>query len=538
MSITSVQRQSKIDIKKYKDIDEHLKKKIANHDWMSTCLEGNSSSFPYRLSENGKADIAQNSFFPTTPHAKMPSEEKDQKNPSYLVNIPMAYSSLKKNPALLTYLLNLFQKESFGGTDRESDDFSRYRLAVVIGINKHKSLDNASNNDFSDNISSLVPIQGISYRVLGFFWDPVWKKHTPDLFLYDARKGYKILKALSLKSAEKVLDFLEGSSSYLQTQVPFQKIRERIKNSDASRTFAEHFTAHAREAPTYFGVMDADCQSLRTNHVGLFSSIDQVALQHNNPSAISCGYSVPSNEWPLILLGVKLDMYVRAAMTSIIPYSAYLPEPGSFFCIRRVSGDHFLARTSFLSTGTALENRRFVQNGRLHKIFDDRVVFLKHGGVVTSTPARMRTQKNENIQFLTKKILKQKASLKALRDIAQSHATPKQWADNVYVALDFSCSQVTDVTTPMMDIFKIYDPISRMYALYDRFTCKSFDDIMKTYFDPLTDLQKKILQEEKNKLFALKMPEDMVKLIIEAAKVSGKAIYQALSEELTVLRDK
>src|SRR5205085_556905 len=115
--------------------------------------------------------------------------------------------------------------------------------------------------------------------------------------------------------------------------------------------------------------------------------------------------------------------------------------------------------------------------------------------VTTSTPARMKTLKNERVQTLTPQVIKQKQYLKALRGLPQTHATPKQWADNLYVGLGFQCPLVTNATTPMMHIFSVFDPISRMFNEPGRFSPQIFDQIKDEYDQPLNDAQDSMLDE-------------------------------------------
>ena len=81
-----------------------------------------------------------------------------------------------------------------------------------------------------------------------------------------------------------------------------------------------------------------------------------------------------------------------------------------------------------------------------------------------------------------------------------------------------------------MNIFSVFDPISRMFASEGRFSADTFDSAMQNYTNPLTQTQKDILASAKAHLMQLKMKEEMVDLVIETAKKSGAAIYLELTK--------
>ena len=272
--------------------------------------------------------------------------------------------------------------------------------------------------------------------------------------------------------------------------------------------------------------MDSDCLQLN----GLLQRVDEAITTNHYPSAITCGYQVDSKELPLIRYGVELDMRVRAAMNGIIPYSAYFPEPASFFCVRHPPGSSILSRISFAGgTSETLENRRLIQNGRLAKLFDNRAIFIAEGGIVTQTPERMKTAKNKEWTTVSKADMKLESSLKALRGISQTHAHPKDWADNLYSSLGIKAKKrMTDATGPMMHIFKVYDPISRMFDSEYRFNDWVFNEEIKNYSAPLTAKQKEKIAASVAALLKANIPQEKIDLIIKAAIESGKAIHQFL----------
>jgi hypothetical protein len=516
-------------------LESHLQEKLSNHSWILNCCEGNFSSFPYRPNEDTLGLIAARPFRPQNEMTFLPTIKQDAK-PLYIINIPIAHLPGQNSYQDLQKLVLLFKKESFGENEDQSLQAVNQQFSFVLGINQIQSLDPAKNRTFVKYMQRFPKIDDIACRVFGFFWKPSWKKtEQAKANTYPCKKAFLLLKHLFPKQAEKIRRIYESNESLnpaIRAQIPFQRIREKIKNSVDTSSLVEHFHKHTALSPIYFGVMDADCISLRTKE-GLFSRFEKI-ISCSMPSVVSLGYSIADDENPLIQLGVRIDMKVREAIITVFPYGAYFPEPGSLFCIRKPrQTTHLLKSLTFIGPGN-LENRRLIQNGLSKKIFGQITCFIADGGVITGTPSRMKTQKNEQVKKLSPEIIKQKRYLQSLRHISQSHATPKQWADELYIGLyikgfKFKYHQVTDVTTPMMHIFNVFDPISRMFAYIGRYSKKVFNEIIDDYNNPLSEANKNLLATARAKLYELNMPKELIDRIEEAARRSGRAIFNELN---------
>ncbi len=496
-------------------LEAHLQQRLANHPWVASCLAGQVNAFPFRLQENGKATIGQLS----TPQLQTAQQVKPllSTRTFFVINIPMgvrpaAMQSSTKYSAMLARI----RDQAFDAA--QSKRIVKQRVVVVVGVNQVCSIDRALNRSFRKWIADLPAVNGIEQHCVGFTWSPKWEKQSDDKLIHSLSNTFLLLKVLNASLAESVrVNFEMGPT--LRTQIPFQLIREAIKNAAPTRSAVERLQ---ERGAVYLTVMDADFLNLN----GVFGQMLPL-IASKGPSVISPGYRVAASELPLIRLGVKLDMAVRRAVSLIFPYGAYFPEPCTAF---RVRADQ-LRLLSFRGAGRVLENRRLIENGRRHQILGDNVAFMYGGEVVTATPERMYTDKNRRILTLSKQQIKQKQCLEALRFISQTHATPKQWADNLYAGLDFSCSCVSDATQHMMHIFGVFDPISRMYAAGGRYSAKVFDKVMADYEKPLAD--RNTLDTAKTQLRILGMSRGMVDKIELAAKMSGLAIYQTLKEAVS-----
>lgn len=516
-----------------KKLNKYLKIKLANKTWLLPCLKGEIKKFPYRIYDKGTGQVLSDQiYYPKYKNTTNPKNSQ-KVSPRFIVNIPDGRSP-SQNPLDQKYekMLKRLKTQSFSTTSSASSRMFKSRVAVVIGTNQVESLDMAFNRAFVKMIKKTFCFSSIACRRFGFLWIAEYCCNTFNKLFYSPKKSFLLLKVLSKAKAKKVRELVELHEEKLHpniiSQIPFQKIREIILRSKLTHDFANKFQKTSLASPIYLTVMDSDFLSLRmSDKKGLFTKASDVTSVRKPLSVIGAGYSTHKGELPIIRLAVRIDMAVRFAMTRVIPYSAYLPEPFLCVLLRKPNQNHHLKKLSFLGRGTALESRRLIKNGKTLKIFDNRMFFILKG-IVTTSPERWKTKKNRSCKKLTIAKIKQKKFLKAIRGLSQSHVHPKKWADQVYSAIDFSCSLVTDATTPMMYIYHVFDPIKRMFARKGHFTVRAFNEVMANYNNPLSDTQVKLLKTYKTRLKKLGMSEKLIDQIIIAAKVSGKAIYKEL----------
>ncbi len=527
-----------LDAKAKERLTEHLENRV----WIGECWAGKAEKFAYRPDPEGRAQLDRRiQFVPATDLLRQPAGDPEGNKPHYLINIPFGLFPGKKPDLPLKRLLKLLCDEAFEASAQTSQEIVAKRVAVVLGINQIVSIE-PSRNILPETIGDVEEVDGIAYRLFGFYWKPVWVRRE-DLYgnIYPLRKAYSLLKVLSSSHqnevARSVLHALEGKSSLhpdIASQVPFRSIREVIKRSAETERFLKLFERSAPKSSIYYVVMDSDARIFRQQgSVGLLSRMDKTIADHNTPSALTHGYSAGPDELPLIRLAIEMDMAVRAAMNNVIPFSAYFPEPFSGFCVRRQGGASFLPRISFLGLGKdkaeSLENRRLFQSGLfIARVFKRDAVFVADGGVTTTIPERMHTEKNEKVKELTPKAVKLKSSLESLRGLSQTHATPLKWAENIYAALDFHPESAGEARGYLSHLFQVYDPISRMWATPERFGRKVFDSVMQSYSKPLTHALKNQRDTALVRLYQLEMTKEMFDLVERAAQASGAAIHAVL----------
>jgi hypothetical protein len=516
----------------------HYQERDANLTWLNSCLEGQAGiAFPYM-----RGDVVQISNVIT---ASVPSHLpslNDSTLPVYVINIPVGISPTMDISERIHHLLQLFEEQSFGTNVVTSKSEAEKRTAIVFGVNQVMSINVHCNLVFQAAIDYLTTFSSLPYRVVAFQWAPTWviKTSVPNLYSLDI--AFRLFRLHDPLKAEAFRLAFEGGNQ-LREIIPYKRIRETLKNCDATALFVNTFAKKSPFSPLYYGVMDADPVAFKnTNQEGLFSRYDTLIQRHQViPSAVTLGYTFYDPQYPLIRLASEIDMIVRQAMSAAICFGAYFPEPGTFFKVKDPGALSRLHEISFLGgNGATLENRRLIQNGVAAGIFTNGV-FSYDGGIYTSTPSRAYTLKLKRLTYEpTSSEIKQKQTLETLfGGLVQSHASAREWGESIYTALGFNvpslnfhASNALTASSQIGMMFKVFNPYSRMIsggALEGRFSKKIFDNVMKTYHLPLSQALIQLLEETKHTLRGLGMPPNLISMVENAARLSGQAIHRYLS---------
>ncbi len=447
-------------------LESHLVQKNYNYGaWLETIED--SASFPYAPNQRpGK--LLEREITPLNPpNGLMDLQNEAIDRPAYVATIP--FVPPKQEARLGQKVVDLLEKlrdEAFGANPIASRQVRR--LSVVLFANRLGSLDSANNLQMAHYIQNLPIVEGIAYRVFGTFWMQEWeKKNRFSALTYPKETAFCLLKMLKPEAAIKVIEAYESGQA-ISSKIPYQHIRERLKNHAFTAGFADPLRGLR---PVYLSVMDDDIVSLRQG-VGLFSHYDAIAA--TRPQVMSTGYWANPNTYPIVRLGMKLDMKVRAALSTVIPMAPYYPEPNLHLLL-----EHPLSSYSFLGKGTHLESRRLLENGIARGILQPaRMVFRAERSLVTTDPERMHPQTVTGVAAVNAANLGQKKILKALRGLSQVHFFPKMWGDQVYLALPVTAGRMTDITKPLMTLFTCFDPINLAYSY-------SHNSYTKTHFTAL-----------------------------------------------------
>lgn len=157
-------------------------------------------------------------------------------------------------------------------------------------------------------------------------------KHTPELaevlkkFTYnykDTDIKYKIITYTWGKDGEIAKNVPEGT-------VPYQDIREHLKNHPATIELVKQFREEDPKCLIYFSFVDSD--TVKFNYI--YSAYSEIVRQELKkgpipPTLMSTGYEFTRDSKHY--LASWLDRMVRAAMAEVHPLLVYYPEPN--FCV-------------------------------------------------------------------------------------------------------------------------------------------------------------------------------------------------------------
>lgn len=409
--------------------------------------------FPYEPKENGTATMHEECFSFSN-NIQIQNDVK----PAYIVMMPFLAKDLNDKYTKLLENIKLIMEQSFEEkTDQSSKESSR-RIAVVIGYNRSVSLDEKINTKFKDYLKKIPKFSEISVNIFGFQWEPDWGGKKTINFgkfkLTEKEKAYKLIKIVNPNAAKKLLTEIEQSVNF-KKQIPYQRIRELIKNHYFSERIVNQIRENNHLRPIYLSLLDDDIKKLRTEKIGLFSQYEILIenFQNNNnnqlPHVLTTGYCADDSQSDSVKIVIKYDMIKRKIMASILPLGPYYPEPNVIFLLQFNAS---LKDYSFIGKGSRLESRRFIQNGLRKALIDPKKIIFSNIGSVSIDVSRLLSKK-----ILNCKIEPTKQMLSALHGISQTHAFPKEWADNLYVALPKVGGPTTETTPLLMKIYTTFD---------------------------------------------------------------------------------
>jgi ankyrin repeat protein len=369
-------------------------------------------------------------------------------------------------------LTNIFATEAFGSTKEESLSESKGRLTLVVGLNRRESLDKKRNRHLRKLLDTEFKTE-IPVSRIGFFWrqrfeekrssNGEWKETKFER----VRRWYKKLKKIDKQKAEKFRKSQEHDN--IRQQIPFRRIRERIKDSDATKQAVRVMRARSHPAEIYLNIADSDTKSLRDGAKGTFTHYDEMVIRHKKrygqaPIVLSTGYRIREPTKLMLELAVDLDQVVREATAEHIGNGIYHPEPSVGLLILQ---NKDTITESFLDPKRPNkhdnESKQIISNiTRARDIktldaIDKSFAFQAQGAVVTGTPTRfiqtrvsrstkqssdsLKKEKENTKQFCgfpnkeNKIILWTQKDFVQIRGTPQSHINNLKWAHNISDAL-------------------------------------------------------------------------------------------------------
>ncbi|MFN4174651.1 MAG: hypothetical protein ACK4HV_06070, partial [Parachlamydiaceae bacterium] len=438
----------------FNQLKEKLYTRFNHHEYLlSVCgktIQGKDCSkkvFPYWVDTAHEA-VAQPILF-SGGSCNKPDVLDDR--PHYVVMIPMV---LPKSWVWLNSLIIRFFKEACETVDQKK------RTTLVIGVNVRRGLDSSMLNRLH-NLYKDWKRPSFSCVVMGFTWDPQYTLNVSD-WTYDVYKTYRIMHLIDYKTAIPIKVHFE----HIKVNIPYVNIREAIYRANATKAVFEKFLEGKN---VFYGIADPDAKSF--NHVIKGADIELEKFKEEKgdyPDIFSPGYEASSDESPVIQLGFKIDRKIRSETNRFFGMGSYFSETFFLFRIKKTLSDH-----TFVSQETkknqALESRRLFQNGVRKGVIDPDKTH--HGGdfpIQTAVMERSKTAFTEKRLEMNKENLYSTEALKCLCGLTYSNLHPREWANNLYVALPEKASNTQSIILPMQMIYKAVHPIYVAYELLGR----------------------------------------------------------------------
>ena len=348
-------------------------------------------------------------------------EKRVQKNISIRENWESS-----KNQHELSKFLTILKESAY------PDNSKSKNLKPVILLNRMESVDEKYNKDFETD----PKISGINCSLCVATWAPQWKKGDDDASISDVRDYYE-----KLSETDKYL-FLQYENQMASEIVPYASLREALLKSNKTKKALDIFKKENDSAPVYVAFVDKD--TLSFNHV--FDKYTKEIVKNPELFCLTGGYKLgfsekdsklPASQKKGIELANELDMGIRSAMESVIPFSTYFTDLNTVIKLPLNS------KTGFKLSINAEEQKSEIQ-GLLNSIikyefkgsmqnFAKKSKFVNDCQIVTTTPARFfKNKKGNDVEFSALADFKVQ-DLQKICNICQSHRNiARIWSNHLY----------------------------------------------------------------------------------------------------------
>jgi hypothetical protein len=399
----------------------------------------NKSEFLFKIKEKDAGDIVLHNRRNAGVHTSLPVNS-DQ--PTYMVT--MLHLVRKEN---LDKQLELLKEEGFGVSKEESLRESATRLHAFVGLNYCHGFDCAENRANKMRINGLLserPKPNVSYE--SFHWTPQWVYNIPKA------KGknpwpYPDLKSLKLKwlfpiskqttkvpqsIAKRLFRLLQDAYPHYTPAlyqkimedkvVPYQGLREAIKNSPSVQLFFNAFRFYRWYRPCYLATTDDDAVKLRNDGKGVFTHYDDLIKTYPNLELASTGYFMVDPKNHHVEVASRVNLVARQGCF-LMPNAAYPPEPNMI--VKIPFGPLIDRKISFLRDKAGnLESLGMLQNlGLMAGDVRGRVVFGNAGAIQTGVSPNVKIPK-KLLKGVTPQSYLQSDVVDSLRQFSQSAISP------------------------------------------------------------------------------------------------------------------
>jgi len=460
-----------------------------NHEvWVADCLR-DSNSFPYKF---GRERTKHTTGFVdprdtiTENRGSWCLEPSRPAESTFVVSMPMWLDGSDGNNQKWIALLTMLRDQGFGSDTATSRELAKRQLVVLIGANRHDSVDERINKRFRRTVAQLPLIDGVSYQVIGTTWkmrrEATARAHFAGL--YSPKKAFALLKILG---ADRPLlaQIVARDNKDAAALVPYQSLRQWIKRDAITANALGQLRREGRLI--LWGTMDADLKGLRGT-VGLFSCYQQMIREYQQqhdgetPTLMSTGYWAPLDESVIYQTAVEVDMEVRARMALAMGLAPYFPEPNFF--IRLPSPHHFAQMSYFEDAMEVTESRKLIASAvACGAVTPESALFRAVPALRTTLPSRFRTKKANRIAITSSRALFQKATLKSIVGLRQSNFGRRNWGHQVALAIPNRRGDYYTYAKHCMALLNAFDveSLSSQIASFGRHSSAKFAKILAAH---------------------------------------------------------
>ena len=222
-----------------------------------------------------------------------------------------------------------------GWSGAGADNVAAARTAVVVGINRARSVDAAKDAEARSAINGAVSGVARDGKLLmaafGMIWTPAWKntKTNKSATFAEVRRAAAASPAATQKAIEQESGLRDKGA------LPYGALREEVLNSSYTRKATEILSKVNDQV--YMLTQDADGGAKAASGSGIFKAYDDVlAAAKNNPHLVIGGYTFEGFNWAadapkrtvqLTTLANQLDRAIREVVGKKHPQALYPTEP-------------------------------------------------------------------------------------------------------------------------------------------------------------------------------------------------------------------
>ena len=333
----------------------------------------------------------------------------------------------------------LKQLESTAGTQN---------LAIVIGLNRARSLSNKQNQLLVDELKAHLPYFppfSFTYKIFGFFWDYTWhmnpgKEVTAHEKVQRFYRQFKMYCKSSDPKKLRAIEFRKELEKYINEKgtniIPYQDLRERIKNHPFTEELVKAVRFEHKMSDVYLSIIDSDIVNFNSVYR---TYIETYKSREFPPLAMSTGYEFSDDiryykeaTIQKLLKNLKfasqLDRGIRIKVAKHIPFGVYYPEPNTCILVPR---ELYKIHQSFIN-----RTRSGANQGReellvlLKRIQETKpqgnFIFIEKSPVIIIATNRFFYREKQLLSFSPEfNSRPSEQDLINLREISQSHFNPR-----------------------------------------------------------------------------------------------------------------